>query len=125
MEKNKRKGQKIQRVKKVEYLDGYRLKLLFSDEKMKIVDLSDLIKEGGFYFDPLKEIEFFKKVSLDDEKYPLSIRWPNDADVCPDVLYEMGEEVEEHQKTIKKRRRKHVSLATPAMAKKRPKQAKG
>lgn len=83
------------RVKKVEYIDGYRLKLLFSDEKTKIVDLSDLVKTGGFYFDPLRDIEFFKKVSLDDEKYPLSIQWPNDADVCPDVLYEIGEDVQE------------------------------
>ena len=81
------------RVKKVQYLDGYRLKLLFSDKKIKIVDLSNLVKKGGFYFEPLRDIEFFKQASLDDEKYPLSICWPNDADICPDVLYEMGIEV--------------------------------
>jgi hypothetical protein len=81
------------RVKKVQYLDGYRLKLLFSDKKTKIIDLSNLVKKGGFYFEPLRDIEFFKKVSLDDEKYPLSICWPNDADICPDVLYEMGVEI--------------------------------
>ena len=92
------------KVKKVQYLDGYRLKILFSDKKTKIVDLSNLIKEGGFYFKPLKDIELFKKVSLDDEKYTLSICWPNDADICPDVLYEMGKDVETD---TKKTTRKH------------------
>lgn len=81
------------RVRKVKYLDGYRLMLLFSDRKEKVVDLSDLIKKGGIYFEPLKDIEFFKKVSLDDKNNPLSICWPNDADICPDVLYEMGMEI--------------------------------
>jgi Protein of unknown function (DUF2442) len=80
------------RVNKVKYISGYKLELLFSDGKIKIVDLSELVKKGGFYFSPLKDIEFFKQVALDDEKYPLSICWPNDADICPDVLYKMGVE---------------------------------
>ena len=82
-------------VKAVEYIDGYRLKLLFDDKKIKIVDLTNLVKKGGWYFKPLQDIEFFKQVSLDDDEYPSSIRWPNDADICPDVLYEMGTEVKE------------------------------
>ncbi len=83
------------RVKKVKYLYDCKLEILFSDKKMKIIDLSDLINEGGFYLDPLKDGEFFKKVSLDDEKYPLSICWPNEADICPNVLYKIGIEVKE------------------------------
>ena len=98
------------RVKKVKYLHDYKLEILFSDEKTKIVDLSDLINEGGFYFDPLKDIEFFKQVSLDDEKYPLSICWPNDADICPDVLYEMGKDIQEQKKPVKAKPRKGVYL---------------
>ena len=82
-------------VKAVEHIDGYKLKLLFDDKKTKIVDLTDMVKKGGHYFKPLQDIEFFKQVSLDDDEYPSSIRWPNDADICPDVLYEMGTEVEE------------------------------
>src|ERR1700733_7307588 len=82
-------------VKAVEYMDGYRLKLLFDDKKTKIVDLTDLVKKGGDYFKALQDIEFFKQVSLDDYEYPSSICWPNDADICPDVLYEMGTEVKE------------------------------
>jgi Protein of unknown function (DUF2442) len=96
------------RVKKVKYLDGYRLELLFSDKKTKIVDLSDVIEEGGFYFEPLKDIEAFKQVSLDDEKYPISICWPNDADICPDVLYKMGIDIASTKK-MKSKDKKHAS----------------
>lgn len=81
------------RVKKVEYIGEYKLKLVFSDNKTKIVNLSDLVEKGGFYFEPLRDIEFFKMVSLDDDEYPVSICWPNEADICPDVLYEIGEDI--------------------------------
>ena len=74
-------------------------------KKTKIVDLSKIVNEGGFYLDPLKDIEFFKKVSLDDERHPLSICWPNDADICPDVLYRIGNEIKKPtQKTQPKHR---------------------
>lgn len=107
-------------VKGVEYVDGYRLKLLFDDKKIKIVDLTDLVKKGGYYFKPLQNIEFFKQVSLDDDEYPSSIRWPNDADICPDVLYEMGEDIQtEPQKATKNKR---VAIAARARTKKRSKQ---
>jgi hypothetical protein len=109
-------------VKAVEYIDGYRLKLLFDDKKTKIVDLTDVVKKGGHYFKPLQDIELFKQVSLDDDEYPSSIRWPNDADICPDVLYKMGRNVrEEPQKTTKARQRKRVAIVAHAMTKKRSK----
>lgn len=110
-------------VKAVEYIDGYRLKLIFDDKKAKIVDLTDVVKKGGNYFKPLQDIEFFKQVSLDDDEYPSNIRWPNDADICPDVLYEMGKDVKkEPKKTTKTRQRKRVAIADHAMTKKRSKQ---
>lgn len=96
------------RVKQVEYVNEYKLKLLFSDKKTKIVDLAEIIKKGGYYFDPLKDIEFFKQVSLDDEEYPLSIRWPNEADLCPDVLYEMGVDIPEEKKPAPKIQRNYA-----------------
>lgn len=116
------------RVKKVKYLHDYKLEIMFSDKKTKIIDLSDLINEGGFYFDPLKDIEFFKKVSLDDEKYPLSICWPNNADICPDVLYEIGKDIKEQPKATSKRHRSTAGKAqikrhACAMTKKRLKKA--
>jgi|GEM_PF-710153 hypothetical protein len=79
------------RIKKVEYFGEYKLKILFSNGKLKIVNFENWISEGKGYFRSLKDIDFFKKVRLDDCKY--SICWPNGADFCPDVLYEMGQEL--------------------------------
>jgi len=87
------------RVKKVEYFREYKLKLLFSDRKSKIVDIEPIIKKSKELFHPLRDVECFKKVSLDDIEYPSSIRWANGADICPDVLYEMGVEMKAKIKT--------------------------
>lgn len=113
------------RVKKVEYFSDYKLKILFSDKKTKIVDIQPIINKSKGLFHPLKDIEYFKRVSLDDSEYPMSICWPNGADICPDYLYELGEDVQEPQKTSKPRQhRKRVAIAAHAMTKKRSKQAK-
>lgn len=88
------------RVKKVRYLCEYKLEILFSNGKTKIVDFANWIAEGGVYFKPLKNVEFFKKVQLDDCAY--TICWPNGADFCPDVLYAVGQEV------VKKRVRRKL-----------------
>ena len=80
------------RVKKVEYLCDYKLKILFSDGKTKIIDFEDWISEAkSFYLKPLKDLDFFKAVRLDEQRY--SICWPNGADFCPDVLYAKGQEI--------------------------------
>ena len=89
------------RIKKVEYVNDYKLKILFSDKKTKIVDIEPIIKKSKGLFHPLRDVEYFKKVSLDDVKYPLSICWPNGADLCPDVLYEIGQDIQEQKKTTK------------------------
>jgi hypothetical protein len=76
------------RIIRVEYIDDYKLKLTFSNKKIKIVDLAEKVKNAKGIFLPLKNLEFFKKVAVDDCQ--LSIFWPNGTDICPDVLYEMG-----------------------------------
>lgn len=99
------------RIKKVEYFDDYKLLLLFSDKKTKIVDIEPIIKKSKGLFHPLKNIDYFKKVSLDDLEYPLSICWPNGEDLCPDVLYEIGKDVEiPNKKPIRKQKRTRSSL---------------
>lgn len=80
-------------VKKVKYFKDYKLKILFGDDTTKIVDIEPIIAKSKRVFKPLLNIDFFKQVSLDHTEHPLGIRWPNDADICPDVLYEMGVEV--------------------------------
>ncbi len=78
------------RIKKVKYLDKYRLNILFSNGRSKIVDFKDWISEANVYLKPLRSIEYFKKVRIDDAHY--SICWPNGADFSPDILFEVGHE---------------------------------
>lgn len=53
-------------IRKVEYVEGYKLKLTFNDKKKKIVDLQDLSKaKRPSVFYPFRDIEFFKSVKLD------------------------------------------------------------
>lgn len=79
------------KVKKIEYVSGYKLKILFSDGKLKVVDFEDWINEGGAYILPLKSLDYFKKVRMD--KFNYTICWPNGADFCPDSLYAIGKDV--------------------------------
>ena len=69
---------------KAEYLDNYRIKLWFNDGKMKIVDLAGSL--NGLVFEPLKELEFFKKFTI---KFN-TIEWDNGADFAPEYLYKIG-----------------------------------
>lgn len=120
----------LMRIKNVKYLNEYKLQILFSNGKTKIIDLENWINEGGVYILPLKNIEYFKKVQID--KFNYSICWPNGADFSPDVLYEIGKNVPKRQpksnaklhgqNMIKKTTLKRQS--TYAMTKKRPKKSK-
>lgn len=77
-------------VKKAKYLDEYRIILTFEDKSKKVVDFEKALRGfTGEVFRPLKDIEYFKqfKVSLD------TVTWPNEADVSPDYLYEVGEDI--------------------------------
>lgn len=87
------------RIKKAKYLEGYKIQLLFNDNKTKIVDLEKIVKQGKGMFLPLKKLDYFSQVTVDNDN--ISICWPNGADLCPDVLYEMGIEV---NKTPSKRK---------------------
>ena len=71
-------------VTKAEYLDGYRIMLLFNNGEKRIVDLSQSL--NGEVFAPLKDIGFFKRFSI---KFN-TIEWENGADFAPEYLYEVG-----------------------------------
>lgn len=79
-------------VKKMKYLEGYKLELTFNDKKKKIVDLESYLTRGVFL--PLKTLSYFKKARLNAEAG--TVTWPNEADFCPDVLYSIGKEVKKH-----------------------------
>jgi hypothetical protein len=87
------------RIKSVEYLCDYKLKILFSDGKTKVIDFASWLREKSEYLLPLCDIRYFKKVQMDEFNY--TICWPNGADFCPDVLYEVGEDF--HNKTTQKK----------------------
>lgn len=76
-------------VKKVEYLEEYKLKLHFDDRSVKMVDLENMLKNAKNMLLPLINIDYFKQVTCDGT----TISWPNGVDLCPDVLYKMGKEI--------------------------------
>lgn len=109
------------RIKKAEYINDYKIKMLFSDGMVKIVDFKPLLKNAKNLSLPLLDIEYFKKFYIDE----ITICWPNQMDFCPDVLHEIGEQVQnEPQKTTKTRHRKNIAIAACAMTRKRLKQIK-
>ena len=71
-------------VTKAEYIEGYRLLLLFNTGEKRIVDLRDSLK-GPVYI-PLKDISYFKNFSI---KFN-TVEWENGADFAPEYLYEIG-----------------------------------
>ena len=71
-------------VIKADYLDGYRVKLLFNNGETRIVDLSQSL--NGSVFAPLNDLDFFKRFTI---KFN-TIEWENGADFAPEYLYEIG-----------------------------------
>ena len=76
-------------VESVSYVNDYRLRIGFSDGMVKDVDLAGELQ--GEIFEPLKDLDFFLKVSVNPETR--TIEWPNGADFAPEFLYETGVEI--------------------------------
>jgi uncharacterized protein DUF2442 len=71
------------RIESVEPLDGYVLRLGFSDGSTREVDLESAL--WGPIFEPLRDPAAFRQVAVDLELG--TIVWPNGADMDPDVLH--------------------------------------
>jgi hypothetical protein len=71
-------------VVEVRYVREYIVWLRFHDGTSGEVDIQPSFK--GPVFEPLRDIEFFKRVQVDSEIG--TIVWPNGADVAPETLYE-------------------------------------
>jgi hypothetical protein len=87
----------LQRVKKVEYLNGYKLKLRFRSGEVKIIDLSNEMKKAKNFFRDLVDIDYFKQVKCDG----FSICWPNGIDYCPNWLHANSKDAEASVKSKK------------------------
>ena len=66
-------------------LDDYGVHLEFEDGLAADVDLSYLLEFGGV-FEPLRDIGFFRELTIDVEGD--TIAWPNEADIAPETLYD-------------------------------------
>jgi len=109
-------------VKKINYIDANKISLTFDDKKTKVVDIEPYLDKGIFL--ALRDPDYFNLVKV---KYD-TIVWPNKADFCPDVLYEIGKEIQEKETPIKslpKRRKQNtvrsVRVKANAMTKNRSK----
>jgi hypothetical protein len=76
--------EKLARVNSVEPLEGYKLRVTFTDGVIRVVDFQNDLK--GPIFEPLKDLTLFRQVKVEAG----TLVWPNGADVCPDVLYYEG-----------------------------------
>ncbi|MEA2463575.1 MAG: hypothetical protein QOJ98_1322 [Acidobacteriota bacterium] len=66
------------------YVRDFTIWVKFEDGSEGEIDLSDELY--GPVFEPLKDVTFFKQVSVDPELG--TIVWPNGADLAPEFLYE-------------------------------------
>jgi hypothetical protein len=71
------------RIVDVESLHDYTLRLGFSDGTTREIDLESEL--WGPMFEPLRDLNEFRKVAVDRELG--TIVWPNGADLDPDVLH--------------------------------------
>jgi hypothetical protein len=74
---------KLARVANVECLDGYVLRLTFSDGLVRELDFDDVLVGG--VLEPLREPALFLQVAVDETAG--TIGWPNGIDFDPDVLH--------------------------------------
>ena len=72
------------RVIDVDYVEGYKLLLTFSDNIRKVVDLEPYLT--GEVFAPLRDKKLFVQYGLTS----VTIEWANGADLAPEFLYEVG-----------------------------------
>lgn len=75
---------KLVRIKSVEPLENYIVRLEFTDDTSREIDLEPYLR--GKVFEPLRQNkEAFRAVKVDAQMG--TIVWENGADIDPDVLY--------------------------------------
>lgn len=77
--------EKLVRVRRVEPLRGFVVRVSFTDRTSREIDLAPFLR--GPIFEPIiQDPELFRRVEVDGELG--TIVWPNGADIDPDVLYD-------------------------------------
>jgi hypothetical protein len=78
----------IPRVVRAELVEGYRLRLAFSDGVSGVIDFKDRIVGRGGVFEALEDPEVFAAFVIDEEGGTLA--WPNGVDFCPETLHALA-----------------------------------
>lgn len=74
--------ERLVRVRAVEPLEGFRVRLEFEDAAQKEIDLEPYLH--GPIFEPIRrDMSVFRSVKVEEG----TIAWENGADIDPDVLY--------------------------------------
>jgi hypothetical protein len=66
------------------YRGGYKIEVTFEDGASGIVDFEKYLKKGGV-FNKFKDIDFFKRFSINEELGVLV--WGDEIDIAPETLY--------------------------------------
>jgi hypothetical protein len=74
----------IPRVSEATYIKDFTIMIRFTDGVEGEVNLSNELE--GEIFQPLKDVEYFKKFIVHPELHTLT--WPNGADFAPEFLYD-------------------------------------
>ena len=73
-------------ITSAEYIDGYKMILLFNDGQKRIFDFLPLIERYPV-FKPLHDLDLFKAFTITD-----TLEWNNgNIDIAPEYIYENGE----------------------------------
>ena len=75
----------VPRVVSASYVRDYVLLIRFEDGTEGEVNLRNELE--GEIFEPLKDLSFFKRFSVDSELN--TVTWPNGADFAPEFLHKM------------------------------------
>ena len=74
----------ILNIIKADYIDEFKVKILFNDGLEKIVDLKNYINSKKHpFFQPLREVENFKNFQVRK-----TLVWDNGADIAPEYLHD-------------------------------------
>ena len=71
-------------ILKADYLNNYKIALMFNNGENKVVDLKNEL--NGEVFVPLRNLDYFKNFQI---KYN-TIEWENGADYAPEYLYKIA-----------------------------------
>lgn len=84
----------MHRVKKINRIDGYLIVVTFEDRKVKIIDVEPYLDKGIFL--ALRDKQYFNLAKVEHG----TLVWPNEADFCADVLYEIGKELIPRKRSV-------------------------